>query len=161
MDDAYDNSSPDVKIGSVRIGGSLGRLLRWTFTTRKGKVFLLGLLLVGIFTAKWPAIRASWIASEMRSPIVKNVYVVEDTRGAGEWLVVRSAYNQHIRLKCVGSMWVDTENNQWRRSSSCWNFSLGEKIKLETWTNEYGSKTYVYKKTQMEGEDDYMAFGED
>jgi hypothetical protein len=124
-------------IGNLRVGGYLGHALYAAVAARK----MIGLSLVGLMATGLFALGAvrgvhAYLNYELRSPIGKSMFVVEDIHDDGLDLVVRHG-TDHVRLHCAGSQqWSDT----WKHldhSYGCIPLKEGDVIKLEHWENDY------------------------
>jgi hypothetical protein len=150
-----------VNIGPVRIGGFIGHGLvlgKKTFflalrSTLLRKTILTLVAGSAIIFGGIRGIRAitNWKA---QSPIEKDVYLVEDMRDGGQYIVVRHG-SEHIKLHCERNIFVDPTKNQWTDNSyGCTVQHPGNQIVLEKWDD----RTYVFKKGTFNG---YTSEGED
>lgn len=165
-----------VRIGRARIGGFLGHflynageflrdagefLLRVT-VSRRTWIALVSVAAVGVASVKGTELGLAWHAQSLRaamqSPIAKNQFVVEDTHGAGEYLVVRRGA-EHLKLECSGGNYEDKDGSHVLGKFDCYEFKPGDVITLERWNQgEFHIVEYVYKMTQGKGEYDYQTF---
>lgn len=156
-----------VRVGGLRIGGFIGHGLYMVSRTgswlvhnrplrRTSKfVLIVAVLSLGIGHVLRMAIRANY-ENALKSPVVKDTYVVEDVRGLGGWMVVRTG-TTHLKLKCLHSEWVDDKDSAWKHfDTHCTQFKPGDKIKLEKWESNWEGVTYVHKMEDVAGEDEYM-----
>lgn len=158
-----------VEIGGVRVGGLLGHGLHsmnQIIRSRKLWKFVGWVFLAGVFglsaTASWLGVNR-WLdarhARAMQSPIEKQTYIVEDTHGAGQYMVVRHD-TKHLKLECQGGKELDKDkdgNDEWNSFTQCYEFKVGDKIQLEKWDyGEFHTLVYVYKMRLAVGEYDYV-----
>jgi hypothetical protein len=154
----------NVQVGRMRIGGFLGHGLHMVLrsgsrllhnrTIRRSLRFglIVGILSVGAGHVLRVGLR-SYYENAAKSPVIKNTYTVEDVRGLGDWLVVRTG-TKHLKLHCVRSRWIDGKDEE-HQGGSCPVFTPGETVKLEKWESHWDGVTYIYRMQVQVGESEY------
>lgn len=170
--DTFDLKS--VQLGGLRIGGLLGHSLsasRRLFSNRKLLKLTAFAALAGTFGSLGGVFGLHYLrhqhaqeeerkAQALMSPIEKKTYTVEDSHGAGQYMVVRNG-TVHLKLECAGGQYKDEKGSQQSFGrGNCYEFKVGDQLMLERWDQDgYHNIVYVYKMKQSDGETDYTQFG--
>jgi hypothetical protein len=148
-----------VRIGDFRLRGYLGHGLAIAGSLlyrgiKSGRVWRIGMYWVffSMFSIGSVRLYREYRKHELKSPVEKATYVVEESRADGE-MIIRNG-TTHIKLACQRHSWLQPDNKWDSNSYGCFILDPGQQEQFDKWDD----RTFVRRTT---GHEDVYAKPED